>query len=102
MTLKKQLMLLGKMFKWFDKCFFEKAAVEIILMFCYRPAYMDEMEKLEEELQSLYEEYMTKYRNVSFLESIYDKYRKYEKDLGDVSCWYLMSLIQLFNLPINL
>ena len=37
-------------------------------MFQVRPAFMDEYEKLEAELKKLYEDYIVKFRCLSFLE----------------------------------
>ncbi|VDP42988.1 unnamed protein product [Schistosoma mattheei] len=37
-----------------------------------RPVYMEEYEQLEEELSSLYTTYLTKFRNLTFLESQYE------------------------------
>jgi len=45
-----------------------------------RPAYMDEYEKLEEELQRIYDDYMLKFRNQAYLESVLDEYHKTEAD----------------------
>ncbi|XP_021348912.1 clusterin-associated protein 1-like [Mizuhopecten yessoensis] len=45
-----------------------------------RPAYMDEYEKLEEDLQKLYEIYMNKFRNLTYLESQLEDYNRAEQD----------------------
>ncbi|XP_060076668.1 clusterin-associated protein 1-like [Ylistrum balloti] len=45
-----------------------------------RPAYMDEYEKLEEDLQKLYEVYMNKFRNLTYLESQLEDYNRAEQD----------------------
>ncbi|XP_041362932.1 clusterin-associated protein 1-like isoform X2 [Gigantopelta aegis] len=45
-----------------------------------RPAYMDEYEKLEEDLQKLYETYMIKFRNLTYLEQQQDEYYRVEQD----------------------
>ncbi|XP_069124279.1 clusterin-associated protein 1-like [Argopecten irradians] len=45
-----------------------------------RPAYMDEYEKLEEDLQKLYETYMNKFRNLTYLESQLEDYNRAEQD----------------------
>jgi clusterin-associated protein 1 len=45
-----------------------------------RPAYMDEYEKLEEDLQHIYDDYMLKFRNQAYLESVLDEYHKAEAD----------------------
>jgi len=46
---------------------------------------MDEYEKLEEELQQIYDDYMLKFRNQSYLENILDEYHKAQLDENDVS-----------------
>lgn len=45
---------------------------------------MDEFEKLEGELQIVYAKYMTKYRNLTFLEQELDEYNHSEQDKFDV------------------
>ncbi|XP_059162071.1 clusterin-associated protein 1-like isoform X1 [Physella acuta] len=45
-----------------------------------RPAYMDEYERLEEELQKLYDAYMIKFRNLAFLETQLEEQNKVEQD----------------------
>lgn len=45
-----------------------------------RPAFMDEFEKLEGELQIVYAKYMTKYRNLTYLEQELDEYNRSEQD----------------------
>ncbi|XP_056153292.1 clusterin-associated protein 1 homolog isoform X2 [Lampris incognitus] len=45
-----------------------------------RPAFMDEYEKIEEELQKQYETYVEKFRNLSFLESQLEEYHRLEQD----------------------
>ncbi|ESN92313.1 hypothetical protein HELRODRAFT_89643 [Helobdella robusta] len=49
-----------------------------------RPAYMDEFERCEEELQQMFSEYLDKQKNSSFLELIYEKYNKIEQDFSAV------------------
>ncbi|KAK4475813.1 hypothetical protein MN116_001067 [Schistosoma mekongi] len=44
----------------------------LITLQSVRPVYMDEYEQLEEKLSSLYAIYLTKFRNLTFLESQYD------------------------------
>lgn len=48
--------------------------------FYYRPAFMDEYEILEKELQKLYTKYVERYRNLEFLEHELDRYRKSEEE----------------------
>lgn len=45
-----------------------------------RPAFMDEYEKLEEELKRLYEEYIIKFRCMTYLEQQIDEYERVEQE----------------------
>ncbi|XP_047231592.1 clusterin-associated protein 1 homolog [Girardinichthys multiradiatus] len=45
-----------------------------------RPAFMDEYEKIEEELQKQYEIFVEKFRNLSFLEAQLDEYHRVEQE----------------------
>ncbi len=45
---------------------------------------MDEYEKVEVELVKLYEAYMEKYRNLSYLEQQLDEFNREEQDLAEV------------------
>nr|XP_046225022.1 clusterin-associated protein 1 homolog isoform X2 [Oncorhynchus gorbuscha] len=45
-----------------------------------RPAFMDEYEKIEEDLQKQYETYVEKFRNLSFLEQQLEDYHRLEQD----------------------
>ncbi|KAL9956206.1 hypothetical protein ACROYT_G037651 [Oculina patagonica] len=45
-----------------------------------RPAYMDEYEKLEEELKKVYETFMEKHRNLSYLEQLLEDINRAEQD----------------------
>ncbi|XP_074602634.1 clusterin-associated protein 1-like isoform X2 [Brevipalpus obovatus] len=45
-----------------------------------RPAYMDEYEKLEDEITLLYEKYVSKYRNMMYLDFRLEGYEKAEMD----------------------
>ncbi|RUS89720.1 hypothetical protein EGW08_002538 [Elysia chlorotica] len=45
-----------------------------------RPAYMDEYERLEEDLQKLYDQYMVKFRNLAFLETQLEEQNRVEQD----------------------
>ena len=68
---------------------FGRNELKVILLrstcFIDRPAYMDEYEKLEEELQRIYDDYMLKFRNQTYLESIVDEYQKAELDANEAS-----------------
>ncbi|XP_032428796.1 clusterin-associated protein 1 homolog isoform X1 [Xiphophorus hellerii] len=45
-----------------------------------RPAFMDEFEKIEEELQKQYEIFVEKFRNLTYLESQLDEYHRLEQE----------------------
>ncbi|KAA8589469.1 hypothetical protein FQN60_012834 [Etheostoma spectabile] len=45
-----------------------------------RPAFMDEYEKIEEDLQKQYEIFVEKFRNLCFLESQLDEYHRLEQE----------------------
>ncbi|XP_038847265.1 clusterin-associated protein 1 homolog isoform X2 [Salvelinus namaycush] len=45
-----------------------------------RPAFMDEYEKIEEDLQKQYETYVEKFRNLSFLEQQLEDYHRLEQE----------------------
>uniref|UniRef100_A0AAQ4QW60 Clusterin associated protein 1 n=1 Tax=Gasterosteus aculeatus aculeatus TaxID=481459 RepID=A0AAQ4QW60_GASAC len=45
-----------------------------------RPAFMDEYEKIEEDLQKQYETFVEKFRNLCFLESQLDEYHRMEQE----------------------
>jgi len=53
-----------------------------------RPAFMDEYEKLEEELQGLYEAYIEKFRNQSYLEQLLEEIDRSEQERVEVSCCF--------------
>ncbi len=48
------------------------------------PAFMDEYEKIEEDLQKQYQMYVEKFRNLSFLEQQLDDYHRAEQDRFEV------------------
>jgi len=54
------------------------------LLLFYRPAFMDEYEKLEEELQRLYVVYLEKFRNLDFLENQLDELNREELEKTEV------------------
>ncbi|ESP03905.1 hypothetical protein LOTGIDRAFT_230213 [Lottia gigantea] len=45
-----------------------------------RPAYMDEYERFEEDLQKLYSQYLIKFRNLTYLEQQLEEQQKAEQD----------------------
>ncbi|TPX71732.1 hypothetical protein SpCBS45565_g00890 [Spizellomyces sp. 'palustris'] len=45
-----------------------------------RPAYMDEYERIEADLTNLYETYMERFRNLTYLEQQLDEYNRQEQD----------------------
>ncbi|NXL37216.1 CLUA1 protein, partial [Glaucidium brasilianum] len=46
-----------------------------------RPAFMDEYEKIEEQLQKQYSSYLEKFRNLTYMEQLVDDYRKTEQEM---------------------
>jgi clusterin-associated protein 1 len=48
-----------------------------------RPTFMEDYEKLEEDLKGLYQEYMDKYRNLTYLEQQLEEYNRQEQDKSD-------------------
>ncbi|KTG39036.1 hypothetical protein cypCar_00042767 [Cyprinus carpio] len=50
-----------------------------------RPAFMDEYEKIEEDLQKQYQMYVEKFRNLSFLEQQLDDYHRAEQERFELS-----------------
>jgi clusterin-associated protein 1 len=57
----------------------ERAQKRIRSLQSVRPAYMDEYERLEQELQRYYEIYVLRMRNLSYLEHELDEYSKHEQ-----------------------
>lgn len=51
----------------------------------FRPAFMDEYEKKEQELQQMYLTYVERYRNIEYLESELEKYRTAEAELVETN-----------------
>merc|ERR1719230_1023011 len=45
-----------------------------------RPAFMDEYEKLEKDLQGYYDAYLERFRNLDYLEHQLDKYNQHERE----------------------
>ncbi|XP_062467867.1 clusterin-associated protein 1 isoform X2 [Pezoporus occidentalis] len=46
-----------------------------------RPAFMDEYEKIEEQLQKQYSSYLEKFRNLTYLEQLLDDHRRTEQEM---------------------
>ncbi|XP_062444273.1 clusterin-associated protein 1 isoform X2 [Rhea pennata] len=46
-----------------------------------RPAFMDEYEKIEEELQKQYSSYLEKFHNLSYMEQLLDDHRRTEQEM---------------------
>lgn len=57
----------------------EKSSKRLSLMTSMRPAYLDEYERLETELEKLYEVYIERFRNLNYLEGELTKYNKIEE-----------------------
>lgn len=49
-------------------------------MIVAKPAFMEEYERLEQQLEGLYQVYIEKYRNIDYLENELEKYNKIEND----------------------
>ncbi|CAG5125271.1 unnamed protein product, partial [Candidula unifasciata] len=58
----------------------ERMQKRVLTLQNVRPAHMDEYEKLEEDLQKLYDAYLIKFRNLSFLETQLEEQNKVEQD----------------------
>lgn len=68
------------------------------------PAFMDEYEKIEEDLQKQYQMYVEKFRNLSFLEQQLDDYHRAEQDRFEVQSVQMhlnFSLVLMWGLYIN-
>ncbi|XP_075292478.1 clusterin-associated protein 1 isoform X4 [Opisthocomus hoazin] len=46
-----------------------------------RPAFMDEYEKIEEQLQKQYSSYLEKFRNLTYMEQLLDDHRRTEQEM---------------------
>ncbi|KAF1539665.1 Clusterin-associated protein 1, partial [Eudyptula minor] len=46
-----------------------------------RPAFMDEYEKIEEQLQKQYSSYLEKFRNLTYMEQLLDDHRRIEQEM---------------------
>ena len=68
--------------------------VEVKLMVFFRPAYMDEYERLEEDLQKLYDSYMERFRNLAFLEQQLDDHNRVEHDRLEVAAAVLQGCMR--------
>lgn len=59
---------------------FERAEKRMKSLQTVRPGYMDEYERLEQEIEKLYEAYVIRFRNVAYLEHDLDEYSKKEEE----------------------
>lgn len=48
------------------------------------PAFMDEYEKIEEQLQKQYSTYLEKFRNLTYMEQLLDDHRRTEQEMFEV------------------
>lgn len=48
------------------------------------PAFMDEYEKIEEQLQKQYSSYLEKFRNLTYMEQLLDDHRRTEQEMFEV------------------
>jgi clusterin-associated protein 1 len=51
---------------------------------------MDEYEKLEEDLQKLYDAYLIRFRNLTYLESQLEDYNRLEQDKFEVNRFFFL------------
>ncbi|KAI8916949.1 Clusterin-associated protein-1-domain-containing protein [Powellomyces hirtus] len=58
----------------------ERAQKRLLSLQSVRPAYMDEYERIEKDLGALYNAYMEKFRNVTYLEQQLDEHNRVEQD----------------------
>lgn len=58
----------------------ERAETRLRALTNVKPAFMDEYERLEKELEKLYNEYLEKFRNLDYLEHQLDMYNKQEEE----------------------
>ncbi|KAL9645550.1 hypothetical protein ABK040_000614 [Willaertia magna] len=59
----------------------ERAKKRLSRVSSFRPAFMDEYEQKEKELQELYKRYVEKYRNIEYLEHELEKHRREEAEI---------------------
>ncbi|EFC48898.1 hypothetical protein NAEGRDRAFT_62998 [Naegleria gruberi] len=59
----------------------ERAKKRLSRVSNFRPAFMDEYEQKETDLQELYRKYVEKYRNIEYLEHELEKHRKAEAEI---------------------
>lgn len=59
---------------------FDRAEKRLKSLQGVRPAYMDEYERIENDLVGIYETYMDKFRNLAFLENQLDDYNRDEQE----------------------
>ena len=62
-----------------------------------RPAFMDEYEALEKELEKLYEEYLIKFRIQAYLEQQLDEYNQHEQEKFEESTRLMQMTIKKLN-----
>ncbi|NWV08351.1 CLUA1 protein, partial [Ptilonorhynchus violaceus] len=58
-----------------------------------RPAFMDEYEKIEEQLQKQYSSYLEKFRNLTYMEQLLDDHRRNEQEMFEEAA-NMLRLIQ--------
>lgn len=78
-------------FKLLYVCVLVNLSVVFFFSFCcFRPAFMDEYEKIEEELQKQYEIYLEKFRNLAYLEQQLEDHHRMEQERFEVSAESLL------------
>ncbi len=86
---------LGKLFSFKERQRHSELSFFWGFLFFFRPAFMDEYEKIEEDLQNHYDSFVEKFRNLCFLESQLDEYHKLEQERFEVCV--ILYVEQLFS-----
>uniref|UniRef100_A0A7N5JAH6 Clusterin associated protein 1 n=1 Tax=Ailuropoda melanoleuca TaxID=9646 RepID=A0A7N5JAH6_AILME len=66
-----------------------------------RPAFMDEYEKIEEELQKQYDIYLEKFRNLAYLEQQLEDHHRMEQERFEVTMTLTLTSRKTRNLTVN-
>lgn len=77
--------LVGKIEK--KKIELDRAEKRLKSLKVVRPAYMDEYERIEVELAKLYDSYIEKYRNLTYLENQLEEHNRQEQEKAEVKIW---------------
>lgn len=79
-----------------DVCSHGRLRENVVPLQPFRPAFMDEYEKIEEDLQKQYDVFVEKFRNLCFLESQLDEYHRMEQERFEVCVCLWRQLIWSF------